>query len=116
MNNKTFYLKYQDNGPVKVQTHFDALKRKRESPLEDVADLVAAYKVAVAPRLDATPVDSLVLHLPQGYDRTALEEDCFMNIDDQDTSLDVGCPLSALGDIGTRSKKPLVIRSDIGII
>ena len=103
--NKTFYLKYH-YGPVKVETHFDKLKRKRESPLEDVADLVAAFFPNSLPK----ELAQYTLHLPQGYSRTALEEDCFMSIDDQDTSLDVGCPLSALGDIGTRSKKPLIIR------
>ena len=62
MENIVFYIKYKDNQPVKIQTHFDHNRNKREQPLSDVADVIGAAKQALAPRFDSTPSDELTLH------------------------------------------------------
>jgi len=113
MENKQYYIKYLTNGPVKVETHYTGEKDRRR-PLTDVGDLIAAYKTAVAPRFDSTPTDELTLHLPGSISRSAsgLEEDCFANVDSTDTTLDSGCPLSSLGAFGSKSKQPLIIKSN----
>jgi hypothetical protein len=41
MENKPFYIKYLDNQPVKVETHIDSQRRRRDFPLTDVGDLIA---------------------------------------------------------------------------
>jgi hypothetical protein len=46
--------------------------------------------------------------LPDGEDRSALSEDFFAS---DDGYLDPGCLLSALGSLGSKSKKPLIMKS-----
>ena len=41
--NKPFFIKYLDNNPVKIQTHY-VLGTVRIEHLRDVADLIEAYK------------------------------------------------------------------------
>ena len=112
MENKDIYIKYQENQPVLVETLYNNHGGKRDRPLTTVAHVVAAYKTAVAPRFDSTPTDELTLHLPEGVDRSALEEDCFAATDSTGTALDSGCLLSALGSLGSKSKVPLVVKSN----
>ena len=81
-----FYVMYQSNSPVPIHTEFTQLT-KREMPLKTVGHLIAAYKAAVAPRLDNVPIDGISLHLPEGLARSALSEDCFLNVDENDTTL-----------------------------
>jgi hypothetical protein len=106
--NQELYVKYKDNQAVKINTHFNG-EQGRIRPLKDVADLVAAYKTAVAPLLDHSSLAELTLHLPEGVARTALDKDCFA---DTGTTLDPGCSLATLGSFGSKSKKPLVIKSN----
>jgi hypothetical protein len=51
--------------------------------------------------------------LPDGVSRSAsgVEEDCFTNVDETDTTLDFGCTLSDLNSLGSKSKQPLIIMS-----
>ncbi|KAJ3341878.1 hypothetical protein HDU83_006399, partial [Entophlyctis luteolus] len=89
-----FFVKYGDNYPVKIKTHYDTQGTRREDPLSDVADVIGAVKQVLAPRFDSTPVDELTLHLPSGVPRSALDEDCFMTIYESDTTLRFGMPLA----------------------
>ena len=109
-NNKSLFIQYSQNQPVKVETHYFG-QQDRRRPLTDVGDLIAAYKAAVSPLLDQSSLAQLTLHLPDGVARTALTDDCFATVDENDTTLDTGCPLSALGSLGSKSKQPLIIKS-----
>jgi hypothetical protein len=92
-NNRSIYIRYGDNQPVKISTQFDSQRVRREFPLEDVADLIGAYKTAVAPRFDSIPADELTLH----------------NEDDGDALR----PGLALADVmgGKTDDHPLIIKS-----
>lgn len=111
--NREFYVKYLQNQSVKIETHFNG-ENQRTRPLKDIADLVASIKQALPSKLGAIDLDELTLHLPVGVTRSALEEDCFATVDENDTTLDTGCPLSALSSLGSKSKHPLIIKSGIG--
>jgi hypothetical protein len=116
MENKEYYIKYLDNQPVSIETAYNSNGENRNRPLTTVAHLVAAYKAAVAPLLDSTPIDELSLHLPENAARSTLSElseDCFASIDSNDTTLDPGCLLSSLDSLGSNSKGPLIIKSAI---
>ena len=69
--------------------------------------MVAAY----FPNIPPNELAQYTLHLPEGIDRSTLSEDCFAYIDSNDTTLDSGCPLSALCSLGSNSKEPLIIKS-----
>jgi len=105
------YIKYENNSPVPIDISYGR-GPGGNLPLEVVGDLIAAYKTAVAPLLDEFSLAQLTLHLPDGAARAVLDEDCFANIDETDTSLDPGCLISALGSLGSKSKKPLIIKSN----
>jgi Retrotransposon hot spot protein len=62
MENRSFYIRYEKYQPVKINTHIGAGRKIREYPLIDVADLIEAYKYAVAPRFDNTPGDEITLY------------------------------------------------------
>ncbi len=42
--NKTFYLKFRENGAVGVETLFNSAGEEQKRPLETVGHLIAAYK------------------------------------------------------------------------
>ena len=44
IENKAVFVQYQNNQPVKVETHIDTQRTRREFPLTDVGDLVAAFQ------------------------------------------------------------------------
>ncbi|KAJ2988466.1 hypothetical protein HDV02_005565, partial [Globomyces sp. JEL0801] len=46
---------------IKVQSHFDSKRARREFPLTVVADLIVSSKPAVAPRFATTPTEELTL-------------------------------------------------------
>ncbi|KAJ1503809.1 hypothetical protein HMI54_005373 [Coelomomyces lativittatus] len=108
MENRAFFLQYLTKQPVKVETHYIGHQDRRR-PLTDVADLVAAFFLNTPPN----ELGQYSLHLPDDVARTALREDCFATVDENDTTLDTGCPLSALGSLGSKSKQPLIIKSSI---
>ncbi|KAJ3061671.1 hypothetical protein HDU99_005481, partial [Rhizoclosmatium hyalinum] len=60
--NRFFFIRRKNDAAVKVGTHLDSRHTLREWPLEDVADIVAAFKMAIVPRFDSTPIDELSLH------------------------------------------------------
>ena len=103
--NRAFWVRYQNNQPVKIKLHSPV------QVLEDVSDLIGAVKQALPSKLGSIDADELTLHLPNGVDRTALAEDCFATVDETDSTLDPGCLLSDLFVFGSKSKRPLVIKS-----
>ena len=121
MSNQTFYIKYLYNQPVKVESHTDTRKARREYPLTDVSDLVVAFQSRPGSLLANTDSGLITLHLPDGVSRSdsRLDKEYFDNVDETDetvTTLDPGCPLSSLGSLGSKSKQPLVIKSkELGI-
>ena len=61
MESKEFYIKYLSNRPVNVETYYVG-GDKRQRPLADVCDLIAAYKIYVAPLLDHCSIAEINLH------------------------------------------------------
>ena len=64
LENMTFYVKYNHNRAVGVETLFNTSGEVRNRPLETVGQLISAYKLTVAPRFASTPTDELTLHFP----------------------------------------------------
>jgi hypothetical protein len=46
-NNKTFYIRYQENQPVAVETHFNSVGELRMRPLSSVAHLIQGIGVII---------------------------------------------------------------------
>ena len=70
--------------------------------------MVIAFKTAVAPRLDNTPIDALSLHLPDGVARAGLPNEWFLNQSGDDAILDTGCALSSLCSTNPESSEPYI--------
>ena len=105
-----YYVKYLEHQPIKIEIDYNG-QEKRNRPLKDVADLIVAYKTAVAPLLEGSSIAQLTLHSPDRVPRKTLPKRCFAVSDNTDTTLDPGCSLSTLGNHGSNSKKPLIIKS-----
>ena len=114
MENTELYIKYRTNAPVPIDTAFG--RGPNSLPLLTVAHLIAAFQALPGSPLATTFVGDLSLHLPDSISRSAcgLGEDCFASVDETDTILDFGCPLSSLGSLGSKSKQPLIISSNTG--
>ena len=109
MENKEFYLKYQENPAFMVRTHIlDKISFKWVQTIDNVGDLIAAY-------FSRTPPNELAqftLHLPDGVPSSALDKDCFTSTDSTCTpALRPGLKLEQLGAFGTDDSRPLVLRS-----
>src|SRR4051794_2917170 len=101
MQNLTFYIRYQDNNAVPVETLYTSAGDNRNRPLETVGHLVAAYKTAVAPRFSATPLDDLILYKVENGEEVPLTP---------------GVLLATLTNFGREDFKPLIInRKQTGI-
>ena len=88
------FIQYQNNSPVPIFTQ-NLLVSLTQGELPVVADLIAGYKNAVAPRFDSTPTDELTLHsINNGV------ETCYNTCDF----------LTVLGENGTTGFNPLIIR------
>ena len=113
-NQKEFYVKYLNNQPVKIETHFIG-EQERRRPLNVVGDLVDAFQARPGSLLANTDSGLITLHLPDGIARPAsgLAGNCFSSTDTTDTILDPGCTLSAIGTCGSNSKQPLIIKSSV---
>ena len=61
MENKVFFLKYQENQPVKIESHFIG-ENNRRRPLSDVGDLVAAFQARPGSLLANTDSGLITLH------------------------------------------------------
>ncbi|KAJ3244063.1 hypothetical protein HDU78_011543, partial [Chytriomyces hyalinus] len=46
--NHVFFVQYQSNQPVKIETHYVG-EQERRRPLEDVADMIGAFFLGVSP-------------------------------------------------------------------
>ena len=109
MESKEFYIKYLGNQPVGIKTHILITTTGIwVQSLNTVGDLIVAFQALANSPLANAFVGDINLHLPDGFDRSALSEDCFAS---DDGSLDPGCLLSALGSLGSKSKQPLIIKS-----
>jgi hypothetical protein len=53
-NNKTFYIRYQENQPVPVETHITSQRTRREFPLETVADLIQGIGIIIGSLYNGT--------------------------------------------------------------
>jgi hypothetical protein len=62
VNNKSFYIQFEQNQALMIETHIGNEGSKGKLPLKDVGDLIKAFKTAAAPRLDNIPVDEITLH------------------------------------------------------
>jgi hypothetical protein len=62
MENKQFYIKYLTNQPIKVETHIDTQRKRRDFPLTDVGDLIGAVKQALSSKLGSVDLDELTLY------------------------------------------------------
>ncbi|KAJ3087516.1 hypothetical protein HK100_008338, partial [Physocladia obscura] len=60
MANKVLYIRYKDNQETEISSHIDAQKVQRDFALEDVADLIAAYRPGSL--LAETPIELIILH------------------------------------------------------
>ncbi|KAJ3379978.1 hypothetical protein HDU80_002247, partial [Chytriomyces hyalinus] len=95
--NQVFWVQYQTNQPVKIETHYVG-ERERLRPLSDVADVIGAATLGTTRRLIGLPKDfaPLTLHAAvDGVEGPALEPDL---------------PLSTLS-AGLTAKTALVIKS-----
>ena len=68
MEKMQFFVKYQQNQPVKIKSHFKGGGQDRSDPLTDVADLVTACAADQTRKLLGLPEDfgPLTLHLIEG--------------------------------------------------
>ncbi|ORY47648.1 hypothetical protein BCR33DRAFT_75912 [Rhizoclosmatium globosum] len=79
MTNQILFIKYLDNQPVPIETHYTGeLERRR--PLSDVYDVIYAVKQALASYFAATPINKLSLHAAiDGVESPALESDLLLS-------------------------------------
>jgi hypothetical protein len=105
MENKEFYIKYLQNQPVKIETHFIG-ENQRRRPLKDIGDLVAAY----FPNIPPNELAQYTLHLPENADRSTLSENCFASNDSNDTTLRTGLALSRLAGVGLDDFYPFILK------
>ena len=93
--NKSFWIKYLDNNPVKIDTlYFN--NQDRKPPLTDVGDLIAAFKQRLGSLLADSDEGLITLYKK--------------NIDTLE-ALDPGDLLTELGENGSTSRNPLIIKS-----
>ena len=112
MEGKVFWIKYLENRPVSIKTHFLG-DNERKIPLGNIDDLISAFKTMTAPESDTIPLDKMNLYLPAGTTRndySFLDADAFSSEDEIDTCLRSDLSLGALGSIGCDGKKPLIIK------
>ncbi|KAJ3376707.1 hypothetical protein HDU80_003810, partial [Chytriomyces hyalinus] len=89
--NRVFWVKYQTNQPVKIETHYVG-DHERRRPLSDVADVIGAFFQGVSP----AELGQYTLHaVVNGVEGPALEADLLLS------------DLST----GHRAKNALVIKS-----
>ena len=103
MQNKEFFLKYQENQPTGVKTHIlNTITFEWFQTVFSVGDLVAAYKTAVAPLLNDSSLAVLTLHSS--------------SVNGIETSYNSWDPLSVLGENGRLGTSPLIIKSKKDLI
>lgn len=112
MQNQEFYIKYLDNRPVGLKTHIlNTNSFIWIQTLFTVGDLIGAFQGLANSPLASVFVGDLTLHLPDGFDRSALQVECFSSIDETDKGLRSGLALTKLNGLGLTDLNPLIIRS-----
>ena len=86
-----FYIKYQNNGVVAIDTAYDAHGRKRDRPLTTVGHLIAAFQHRPGSLLANTDSWLITLH---------------SIINGKETSYKSWEPLTVLGDNGSLGTNP----------
>lgn len=97
MENRAFYIKYQQNEPVGIETHFNG-ENDRRRPLQNVSDLIQGIcelTVAFFPSAEPATLGQYTLH---------------SLVDGVENMLEVDTPLSTI-TFGSTARNPLVIRS-----
>ena len=112
MENKTFYVRYLNHLPVPIDTAYGRGPQGTNS-LQTVSHLVAAFQALPNSPIASVFAGEVSLHLPDGVDRSALSSECFASVDENDTTLETGCMLTAIWPHGSKSKHPLIIKSRI---
>ena len=95
MAEKSFWIQYDDKTPVKIENLY-VNDQKRQRPLTDVGDLIAAYKTQTLPRFQNVPLDELSLYWCGSDGNTPKK-------------LDSDILLTDLGESGSTIKKALII-------
>ena len=113
MSSTEFYIKFLNNSSVPIDTAYGR-GPQGTLPLLTVGHLIAAFQTRPGSLLANIDSGLISLHLPHGVDRSSISEACFASSNENDTTLDPGCPLSALGFLGSKSKQPLIIKNVAG--
>ena len=87
-----FYIKYQNNGVVAIDTAYDAHGRQRDRPFTTVGHLIAAF-------FRNTPPNELAQYSLHSI------------INGEETSYNSWDPLTVLGDNGSLGTNPLIVKS-----
>ena len=101
-----FYIQYQNNSPVPILSQTLPSVLQGEEPI--VADLIGAYKTAVAPLLDHSSVAQLTLHA--AVDSEALDPDVLIS------SLSTGGTAKTALIIKSKNRKSLLNRNRCGLV
>ena len=109
MQNNDFYIKYQQNQPVKISSHISSDRNGRKYPLTDVADLVSAFQALPNSPLASSYSGLITLHLPMSNARASHTE-----YDSVGPVLAGNFPLINLAPETGTYENPLVIRAVSG--
>jgi hypothetical protein len=75
MENTKFYIKYNTEKPVRIETHVTTLSTIREVPLEAVADLIQAFQALPGSPLAGTFAGLITVYAVVDGEETTLEDD-----------------------------------------
>lgn len=109
MDNKAYYIKFQNDQPVGVDTHIDAQLQRRVLPLAVVGDLVKAFLLIPGSPLANTYPGRISIHVPVGLASLEFSHDWF---DEGSDTLRSNLPLDRLTLLGQDYKLPLVIKTE----
>jgi hypothetical protein len=108
-----FFVRYLDSIPIKVDTHINEQRTRREFPLEDVADLIGVFQARLGSLLANTDSGLITIHLPANTSRSesGLQDSSFISQDSFSTSIHPSLRLCSLGGLGSNYNHPLLIKS-----
>ena len=112
MEYREFYIKYLDHQPVPIDISYGR-GAQGTLPLVTVAHLIGAFQALPNSPLANAFVGDIALHLPYGFERSALSKECFASDDANDITLRSGLALTQLNELGSDDFHPLIIKSMI---
>ena len=98
------WIRHQNQAPISIASHNLPCVVAGDDPVVD--DLIAAFHARTG-----SINSELALHLPLNVTRSDSNIPSNAFASDDDTALDVGCPLSFLGKLGQTSANPFIIKS-----